>query len=47
MRKGTGFDDDVMFSILLAVCVLSVGGVLPRPPRSPRAPRWVSASGFR
>ena len=42
MRKGTGLDDDVMFSILPAVCVCVCvcvcAGALLRPPRSPRAP---------
>lgn len=44
MRKGTGLNDDVMFSILPALCVFA--GVLLRPPRSLRAPR-MSVSGFR
>lgn len=40
MRKGTGLDDDVMFSILPAVRVRACAraGALLRPPRSPRAP---------
>ena len=40
MRKGTGLDDDVMFSTLPAVCVrvCVCAGALLRPPRRPRAP---------